>query len=109
MKDWYEHVENFRHALAHRIPLYVPPYTFNNEETEKFRKLEIKKHEAFQQYDVEKIEKLTAEQNKLGKFFPVMTHLFTADADQVIFHAQILADWITIVELAEKLLIELRG
>jgi hypothetical protein len=31
MKDWYKHLENFRHALAHRIPLYVPPYSLNHE------------------------------------------------------------------------------
>src|SRR5712671_1522714 len=22
---WFDHLENFRHALAHRIPLYIPP------------------------------------------------------------------------------------
>jgi hypothetical protein len=26
MDRWFEYLENYRHALAHQIPLYIPPY-----------------------------------------------------------------------------------
>ncbi|MGC2224166.1 MAG: hypothetical protein WA624_18380 [Methylocella sp.] len=26
LDDWFDHLEEWRHALAHRIPLYIPPY-----------------------------------------------------------------------------------
>ena len=26
LDEWFNNLENLRHALAHRIPLYVPPY-----------------------------------------------------------------------------------
>src|SRR5262249_1200937 len=28
-QGWYKNLENFRHTLAHRIPLYVPPFSLN--------------------------------------------------------------------------------
>jgi hypothetical protein len=30
-EDWFGYLENYRHALAHRIPLYVAPYTLGCE------------------------------------------------------------------------------
>jgi hypothetical protein len=41
MQTWYtEYSKNYRDALAHRIPLYVPPSALNKEEQEEYMLLE---------------------------------------------------------------------
>lgn len=37
-KKWFENLENFRHALGHRVPPYIPPFTATEAEyTERTR------------------------------------------------------------------------
>lgn len=40
LDDWFDHVENFRHALAHKIPLYIPPYMIPKDKEAVYRQLE---------------------------------------------------------------------
>ena len=37
---WFGQLENFRHALAHRIPLYIPPYIIDPKNEQAYRELE---------------------------------------------------------------------
>ncbi len=39
LKNWFENLENFRHALAHRIPLYIPPFILTADDEKIFRPL----------------------------------------------------------------------
>jgi hypothetical protein len=105
-KGWYENLENIRHALAHRIPLYVPPFSLNDEEAEKYKDLETKKNVALIQRDFEKAKRLSKEQDDLGIFIPLMTHSLEENAPRVVFHPQVLADWNTIIEFSGMFLKE---
>lgn len=107
LHSWFKHIENFRHSLAHRIPLYVPPYVSNEEEVKSERRLETLKTEALSKHDFVEYERLKDEIETLGKFVPWMTHSFGEKSPQAVFHAQIIADWNTVVQIAQKFLKEL--
>ncbi len=42
--DWFDHIIDFRDALAHRIPLYIPPYIVSQDNDAKYQALEDQKH-----------------------------------------------------------------
>jgi hypothetical protein len=108
LSEWFLQMENFRHALAHRIPLYVPPYVLNKSEAAKEQEIERSRREALRRHDFDEYERLTIELEDIGKFVPWMTHSFSERSRQVVFHAQMIADWNTIVEISEKFLVELK-
>lgn len=70
LNDWRDNLKEFRDALAHKIPLYVPATENSN-------------------------------------FFPVMSHSIQSNKF-VKFHAQLLADWNTIIELSDAFIQELK-
>jgi hypothetical protein len=100
-------LENYRHALAHRIPLYVAPYTLRRSKLDEHNELERRKYEAHDQRDIDLWLRLDAEQEHLGTFTPWMMHSFLEDAAPVSFHFQTLVDWNTVVEMADKFLNEI--
>lgn len=107
MNDWFKYLEDFRHALAHRIPLYIPPYGVVEGQAELHRRLEIDRENALReerQNDYEEIERQLAE---LRFFYPVFTHSFSERALRVVFHSQIIADFNTVHEIANLILNEL--
>jgi hypothetical protein len=52
---------------------------------------------------------LLEEQLKLGTFIPLVQHSFAEGAKPVMFHPQMLADFMTIHDLARRILAELDG
>ena len=108
-EPWFAYLDGSRHALAHRIPLYVAPYTLTPTKLDKHNELETRKTEARRQQDYELCLELDDKQEALGKFTPWMMHSFSEGAVPVAFHFQVLADWNTVVEIANKFLEELRS
>jgi hypothetical protein len=53
--------------------------------------------------------RLDAEQKSLGTFTPWIMHSFSENASPVPFHCQILADWNTVVEMADTFRQELHS
>lgn len=107
LDSWFNHLEDFRHALAHRIPLYIPPYSVTENNVESYQELENRIQEAIFQMDFDERERLLSEQKALCTFVPIMTHSFGEGARKVVFHAQIIANFNTIYELSGKFLEEL--
>jgi hypothetical protein len=107
LTQWYdEYLTGYRHALAHRIPLYIPPFCLNPEEFKQYESLEKQKFAARRQNNFQLLSQLNDKQDQLGKFVPLMKHSYGENSPLVVFHAQILADWNTIVDIAEKFLDE---
>lgn len=104
LEGWFSHLLNFRHSLAHRIPLYVPPYALTPEEMLRDKQIDQEIFEALKNPNVDfnKINDLNEEQEKLGVFIPVYRHSFSENSPEVILHAQILADNNTVFDIAEK-------
>lgn len=107
-KAWFSYLEGFRHSLAHRIPLYVPPYVLNEAEIKKEKELEAKRMPLLKAHKFDEYESLSSEIDELGKFVPWMTHSFVENSPQAVFHVQMLADWNTIEEIANKFMAEFR-
>lgn len=105
--EWFGYLENFRHALAHRIPLYIPPYMVPKSAADKYKQLDLQMTEAFARLDFDAYERLSEEQERLGVFQPLFTHSYAEKSRSVAFHAQLLADFNTVVELGQNLLLEL--
>ncbi len=107
LDEWFAHLENFRDAVAHRIPLYIPPYIITEDNEAAYRDFDDRKSDAFNRGALEDYDRLSAEQDALGVFRPIMTHSLAENAKSVVFHAQLLADFNTIEELGRKMLEEL--
>lgn len=106
LDPWFRHLGGLRHALAHRIPLYIPPYSVEEKDEAAYRDLESKMDNALKKGDSEEYERLSNEQRRLFHFRPWVLHSFVENTRPVVFHAQMLADFYTVDELAHKMLME---
>jgi hypothetical protein len=104
LKPWIRGMGGFRHALAHRIPLYVVPYTISPSDEQKYQEIENEMIVALENGDVTRYNQLVREQLGLARFTPAMTHSHDEKSGLVNFHYQVIADWNTIIELSDKFL-----
>lgn len=103
IKKWFtEYAKNYRDALAHRIPLYVPPFKLNPSEVEQFKALELQINAAFQNLDFNLIKELESQRDKLGSIAGTFLHSFSHDKSRpVALHPQLIADASTVFEIAD--------
>ena len=87
LDPWVEDIQDFRHALAHRIPLYVPPYIVPDDRQAAYKALDASKWVA---PDAAEYERLKAEQLALVVFRPIMKHTVYDQKPPVVFHCQLL-------------------
>ncbi|NRP19274.1 hypothetical protein LPJGGPFB_02529 [Ensifer adhaerens] len=107
---WFRYLENYRHALAHRIPLYIPPKTLNETEADDHERLEQQAYAALKAGDFDTFDEFMGAQSQLGSFQPMMMHSYGgADGDgwPVAFHGQIICDFATVVRIGEMMVAEL--
>lgn len=107
LDSWFGYLENYRHALAHRIPLYVPPYAVVESKADEYHEIGDRMGAALRDKNFDEYEKLSAQQENLAIFQPVMMHSFEEKAKTVVFHAQLIADFKTIEELGYKMIEQL--
>jgi hypothetical protein len=105
---WFPYIAEYRHALAHRIPLYIPPGGVRPKDVEAFNALTQRMSEALNNWRSAEFERLSVEQNRLLIFQPLMTHSIRETRAHFAFHAQLIADFLTVEELGWKMLAELR-
>ena len=101
---WLEYLADFRHALSHRIPLYIPPSLVTDDKVEEYRRMDMEMHEAIRRQEYAEVEKLEEAQHKLISFLPVTTHSFAEQAKFVYFHRQMLTDFNMVEEVALRML-----
>lgn len=108
LESWATAGENYRDALAHRIPLYIPPFSVTIGNVDEHRRLESASRIA--QFRAEHV--LSADfdkqRGKLEFFQAMMMHSFSEGARPMLFHAQMIADVKTIEQLTIRLLADLR-
>lgn len=105
---WFDYLLDYRHALAHQIPLYVPPYVIRPNDADKYKGLAQLKHQALVDRDIEQVHNVDLEMAKLGTFEPFIAHSFTKKHKQMLFHSQVLQDWGAILVLSDIALAQLR-
>lgn len=109
LDEWLKFLANLRHALAHRIPLYIPPYVIQDADVAVYNELAEKMNAAIKAQDFSAYDALSAERLKLGRFQPWISQSFAEGAKPVVFHPQMLSDFNNIDELGGKMLTELGG
>lgn len=104
LKSWHaRYSKEFRDALAHRIPLYIPPFALAPGDSERYRKLERLAWDCLMRHDFEGYEAALIEQDTLCKLLAVYLHSVAEDEqpDMMQLHVQILCDALTAIELVE--------
>ena len=100
---WFDNLENFRHALAHRIPLYIPPSAVAEKDLAAYRLLEMLKAKAQRQRKWDKYRNLDGRQKALTRYQPEMIHSPTDNSKRIVFHPQLLLDFETICNLCSRM------
>lgn len=108
MEGWFGYVTEYRDALAHRIPLYIPPGAVPTRNLDKYNDLMMRMNRALNNLRPHEYERLSAEQSKLLMFQPMITHSVRETTGHFPFHIQMIADFLTIEELWQKMLVELK-
>jgi hypothetical protein len=105
---WLDYIIEYRDALAHRIPLYVPPGGVPTRHVNAYNALEQDIQEAlYVRGDAYEYERLLAEQNKFVIFQPLISHSITETTAHFAFHVQMVVDFMTVDEMGNKMLDEL--
>lgn len=105
--DWFKGIKKLRDSLAHRIPLYIPPYIVTPEVVDDYNRLGRASEAALRAGQTKEYHRLQSEQDNLGRFRPWMTHSRTEQSASIVFHYQLLADFNTIDEFGREMLKEL--
>jgi hypothetical protein len=98
--NWQEqYLKEYRDALAHRIPLYIPPAEFTSEEGDLYNKFESQKVDLIKAMNWDELNKKDEAQANIGKPSFVFFHSHGDGApNPVLFHPQVLCDGLAIVE-----------
>jgi hypothetical protein len=102
IKEWHgKYAKDYRDALAHRIPLYVPPWTCTPAQGDRYRELEAMISAEITRHNFAQVEKLTDEQDALCSICYTFLHSFSDDQafPPVYFHPQVIADARTAMEI----------
>jgi hypothetical protein len=107
MSNWFAYLEDYRHALAHRIPLYVPPFSIASNNAERYSELEQVIYELGRQRNIAEARAQQHERDQLRFFQPLIMHSWTGETRPIQFHTQMLTDFKTIEGIGARLLDEL--
>jgi hypothetical protein len=105
--DWFKHLTDFRDALAHRIPLYIPPFMIDPDDGAEYEALDQAAAQSLMAGDLLAYEANVANRDALRHFKPLMTHTHQPPAKVIVFHVQLLADLSTVNDLGTRFLDEL--
>ncbi len=106
MSDWFKYLDDYRHALEHRIPLYVPPFAIDPRNADRYSKLERSIVALIVQRNGAEAQAQQLERDSLRFFRPFIMHSWTGDARPIQFHTQMLTDFTTIEGIGARLLDE---
>ena len=96
-QDWYkDYIKQYRDRLAHRIPLYVPPAGFSEEDKKLFVRLSIELSAVNMLDDFDKYQKLFDQRNSIGTAIPMYTIDDNESVKPMVLHPQLICDFLTI-------------
>jgi len=99
IRTWYsQYHKDYRDALAHRIPVHIPPAYFTEEEAQRHEELEAQKAQLIQAQDWQQLNVVWAEQDALGVPCPLFVHEYQIQGGAPYLHPQLLSDAKTVVE-----------
>ncbi len=107
LEVWFDHVEEFRHSLAHRIPLYIPPYFVPRDREDDYHRLGDASFAALLGGNIDEHVRLQKEQEALTFFRPWFSHSHSEGSPHMVMHPQLLADFGAVLELGKATIDEL--
>lgn len=105
MTKWHgAYAKAYRDALAHRIPLYIPPATWTDADREKYEMLETQKVDCIRRGEWQRLDEVWTEQDAIGRACPMFLHEFGEDEERrpVLLHPQVLCDAATVVDCGRR-------
>lgn len=103
MKEWHDtYLKNYRDALSHRIPLYVPPKQVSPKHHKQEAELQKKINAAYGIQDFSTLTTLNKQHALIGDPAPFFIHSLSETDKPVLLHAQISIDLKTVEEIVEK-------
>lgn len=105
IKSWHQdYLKSYRDALAHRIPLYIPPSIYSPADAQRRQELDAQIGEHFKAGDVSAAGHLMDEQGQLGEACPVFLQELSSDPSSkpVWLHPQLNSDAATVVEFGNR-------
>lgn len=105
LERWFDYLIDYRDALAHRIPLYIPPGMVPQDKVDEYNELQRQINAALlKPYEYARFSR---EQEQLLVFQPFIAHSAQEHSGLPFFHTQMLSDFATVEELGYKVLSEL--
>lgn len=104
MVDYHaQYLKNYRDALAHRIPLYIPPATFTPAEGSRYQELRRIQIDCLRAGQLDASHAATAEMARLGTVAPMFLHSTSAEGppQPVMLHPQMISDVKSLLELCD--------
>ena len=104
---WHEdYLKGYRDALAHRIPIYVPPAIWTDADKVRYGQLEAEKIACIQSREWERLDEVWVEQDAIEKACPVFMHDYSDEvaARPVFLHPQLICDGGAVVEFGKLFL-----
>lgn len=101
ISKWHEqYLKGYRDALMHRIPLYIPPASWTDEDKEKYDRLEDEKAACIRTSQWDRLDKVWNEQDNIGSPCFMFLHEYSPDAKArpLVLHPQLLSDSKTVLE-----------
>jgi hypothetical protein len=101
MQDWHMHyLKNYRDALAHKIPLYIPPSTISPADGVRLAHIQSEKMENLVVRDTERYRVLQNEENSMSKPCFTFVHSFDdpSSLKHIHLHPQLLSDAGVVIE-----------
>ena len=100
IKVWQtDYLKSYRDALAHRIPLYIPPSRLTEAEARRFGEMQTREIELIEGHLFDELDELRAERDALGMSYPI--YLETPKGRRVMLHPQMLSDGLTVLDFGE--------
>ena len=103
IRAWHDtHAKNFRDALVHRIPLYVPPHLIDPKDNDRYLELDRQASQLAISGDFGAAEKAETERDALTRASHFFTHSLSPDdpSEKAVLHAQMIADANTVLEIS---------
>lgn len=104
-KGWYDLLKKYRDPIAHRIPLYIIPYTVDPKNKEEHNELFIRLSSA----KVDEKVNIQRKLDSLRDYEPRYKNSFIEDEGMVRFHPQTIADTKTFCVLAKSVMFCLKS
>ncbi len=103
ISGWHKtYAKNFRDALAHRVPPYIPPFVINPRNADRYNELQLQINTATARGEFGQVLELYEEQESIGQIALAYAHSLN-EASPMILHPQVIADARTVIEIVHTI------